>query len=80
MITLEQAKNLRHGDVLHNPDVTNAKGECKRWRVNGVPLIWKTRPQEVRVPLKHGLYVYMQLREYELEFVYMEEECPCQHT
>ena len=56
MITLEQAKELRRGDVLHDDTATNADGSCARWRVNGMVKTWKTRPNEVRVPLKHGLY------------------------
>lgn len=51
MLTLEQAKQLKPGDILHN-----AAG--KRWKVNGQVKRWKRDPNRIRVPLKHGLYSY----------------------
>ncbi len=74
MITLEQAKGLSYGDILHG-DTKNRKGECHRWRVNGKPKVWVRRPERVRVPLKHGLYSYDALTENQLEFVHLESEC-----
>jgi hypothetical protein len=50
-LTLEQAKQLKPGDVLLN--VHN-----KRWRVNGQVKRWKRSPDRIRIPLKHGLYAY----------------------
>lgn len=58
MITLDQAKQLRPGDIL-----LDSRG--KRWKVNGHIKLWKTRPDEIRVPLKHGLYAYDQLTHHE---------------
>ena len=58
MITLKQAKNLKHGDSLHHTTNKNADGTPQRWRVNGAVKTWKTRPNEIRIPLKHGLYSY----------------------
>lgn len=54
MITLEEAKALKPREVL-----VDQMG--KRWYVNGQPQTWKRTPGRVRVPLKHGLYVYTQL-------------------
>jgi hypothetical protein len=51
MITLEQAKQLKPGDILINE-------HGKRWRVNGQVKTWKTDNERIRVPLKHGLYAY----------------------
>lgn len=51
MITLDDAKQLRYREVL-----VDAWG--KRWHVNGRVKTWKTDPTRIRVPLKHGLYVY----------------------
>jgi hypothetical protein len=28
------------------------------WRVNGKCKTWKTRPEEFKLPIKHGLYSY----------------------
>ena len=52
-MTVEEAKQLKHGDVLLNTADNN-----RRWRVNGKVKTWVTRPNEVRVPVKHGLYAY----------------------
>lgn len=29
---------------------------CEVWRRNGATKLWKTRPNEFRIPVKHGLY------------------------
>ncbi len=55
-ITLAEAKQLRPGNILHD---TNGK----RWKVNGQVKTWKTDPNRIRVPLKHGLYAYDALTE-----------------
>lgn len=69
MITLEEAKNLRPGTTLYHVKNRNAKGDAQRWKVNGKPKTWKTRPEEVRVPLKHGLYDYDYLDQDTLDLV-----------
>jgi hypothetical protein len=69
MITLEQAKALRHGDVVHEDH------SCKKWRVSGKVRLWKTRPEKVKVPLKHGLFSHGYLTEHELGRCHMEEDC-----
>lgn len=75
MITLEEAKNLTYRTVLHHNVYRNADGTPQRWRVNGKPKTWKTRPDEVRVPLKHGLYDYGYLTHENLdEFCLTAEE------
>ena len=58
MITLDEAKKLRPGDIL-----IDQRG--KRWKVNGQVKTWKRDPNRIRVPLKHGLYVYDALTERE---------------
>lgn len=50
-ITLTQIKNLKRGDILID-------GVGRRWKVNGMVKRWKTMPDRVYVPLKHGLYAY----------------------
>jgi hypothetical protein len=52
MLTLREAKKLKHGDVLVNMD------DGKRWRVSGKVKTWKKDARRIRVPLKHGLYSY----------------------
>jgi hypothetical protein len=55
MITLEQAKQLKIGQILHHVLYKNADGTPVRWKVNGKVKTWKTHPERVRVPLKYGL-------------------------
>ena len=61
MITLEQAKNLKKGQILLTKD-------GKRWKVTSVKT-WKRSPDKVLVGLKHGLYQYDQLDENYLDVV-----------
>lgn len=68
MITLQQAKALKRGDILHEVTITST-GKPIRWRVIGKVQTWKRNPNRVRVPLKHGFYTYYQLTEGELQFV-----------
>ena len=69
MLTLQDAKNLRPGDMLHHTSNKNADGTPQRWKVNGQPKTWKTRPDEVRVPIKHGLYSFDYVTQNDLEMV-----------
>ena len=62
MITLEQAKNLKIGDIL-----IDRRG--KKYKVNGKVKTWKRSPDRVRVPLKHGLYTYDYIDEHCLDLV-----------
>jgi hypothetical protein len=71
-ITLSEAKALTHGTILHR----RYGGRCLRWRVNGVVKTWKTRPDDVQVPLKHGLYSYGYLRDSDLDAAHLESQCP----
>lgn len=56
MITLDQAKQLKYGQVLYHAHHRNADGTPQRWRVSGKVKIWKRDASRIRVPLKHGLY------------------------
>lgn len=68
-ITLEQAKSLKVGTILHDVNHHNADGTPRRWKVNGAPQTWKRNPARVRVPLKHGLYSYDAITENDLHLV-----------
>jgi len=74
MITLEQAKNLKHGDILYHVTNRNYDGSPQRWRVNGKVKTWKRSPEKVQVPIKYGLYSYDYLDEYSLDLVCLREE------
>jgi hypothetical protein len=66
MITLERAKKLQIGEIL-------VDSQGKRWKVNGRVKTWKTRPEQVRVPVKHGLYSHDYITEHELSIVTLED-------
>lgn len=55
MITKKIAENTFHGQVFHHKSLKNADGTPLRARVNGACKVWKTRPAEFRLPMKHGL-------------------------
>ena len=61
MITLQQAKALYVGQILHHVSFKNADGTPLRARVTGTVKTWKRDPNRIRVPLKHGLYQYGEL-------------------
>ena len=71
-ITLEQAKSLKYGDILHHEVNKNADGTPQRWRVNGKVKRWKRSPDRIQVPLKYGLYGYGYLTEDDLDLVNLE--------
>lgn len=75
MITLDQAKSLTNGQTLHHVHLRNADGTPQRWRVNGKTKQWKTSPDRIKVPLKHGLRDYAYLTELDLtQFCLTPEE------
>ena len=46
------------------------------WRRNGKTQTWKTRPSEWRIPVKHGLYDYGNIRDYDADKFHTTEDCP----
>ena len=53
LMTLRQVQNLRSGDRVW---FLAADNTARGITVNGQPKLWKTRPGDVRVPLKYGMY------------------------
>jgi hypothetical protein len=72
-ITLEQAKCLGFGDILYSVTIRNKQGEYKKWKVNGKVKTWVRDPERIYVPLKHGLYQYDRLTEYDLGLVSLQD-------
>lgn len=68
-MTLEEAKGLRIGQIVHHVDVRNADGTPSRWKVTGKVKTWVRSPNRVRVPVKHGLYNYDYIDETNLHLV-----------
>jgi len=73
LVSLRDAKRLRSGTTLYHKRYKNADGSAERWRVSGKPKTWKTRPKEVQVPIKHGLYDYSYLTHYNLNEFTLKE-------
>lgn len=55
MIDKQDAISLTYRSELHHSTLKNADGTPLRCRVNGKVKLWKTRPDEFRLPVKHGL-------------------------
>lgn len=55
MITKTIATQAHHYETFHHVSMENADGSPLRARVNGKCQTWKTRPDEFRLPMKHGL-------------------------
>jgi len=73
MISLEAAKNLTHGEIIYHISHRNADQTPQRWRINGKVKTWRTRPQEISIPIKHGLYDYGYLTHNDLDLVCLSE-------
>lgn len=55
MITKQIAVASTGGMIFHHVTGKNSDGTPTRCRVNGQCKIWKTRPDDFRLPVKHGL-------------------------
>lgn len=74
MITIEEAKNLRRGQYICHSKIRGWQNKPLRFKVNGNVKTWKTDPNRVRVPLKHGLCEYGYLTEDNLQDFYIPTE------
>lgn len=53
-MTLGEAKELRYGHIKF----VSTNGELRECKVNGSAKTWKTRPGDVDIPVKYGMYEY----------------------
>jgi hypothetical protein len=77
---IETAKQLHHGEWLHHKTETqggNGQKTCFRIRVNGKPQTWKTRPDQIRVPVRWGMRPRDQFDLWQLDIVNYEREREC---
>ena len=72
MISINEAKSVKPGTVFHMNDETNSDGTPVRWRVTGQVKTWKTRPEQFKIPVKHGLYDYGYITESNLHLFHLE--------
>lgn len=80
MLTKDQALTA---DTFHEGPCSFTVGprggtalKIHEWRRNGKTQTWKTRPEDYRVPVKHGLYAYGQLTPINAYAVHCPEDCP----
>jgi hypothetical protein len=75
-LTLERAKELKHGDFIFIVYRTRDLRPLtfNRWRVNGKVKLWKRSPDRVQVPIKHGMYSYGYLTEKSMDFFEIEKK------
>jgi hypothetical protein len=73
-LTLEEAKALTYRQEVYCRLENDSRGSLKKVRVNGIPRVWKTRPNEVSVPYKYGLNGYGAITNWNLENWTLESE------
>lgn len=54
-LMVEQAKKLKQGDYIYHIVLRDSRGYPKRYKITSIKT-WKTRPECIRVGVKHGLY------------------------
>jgi hypothetical protein len=75
-LTLNNLKELKHGQTVYTPGYYNADGSAQRWRVSGAPKTWARTPGRVKVPIKHGLYEHWYIDETNLHYFTLKEPAP----
>jgi len=65
-MTLNEAKALQNGAMIHHVTKKNSNGSPMRAKVTSVK-VWKNRPDNVEVRVKHGLYDYATFDQTELD-------------
>jgi len=65
-MTLNEAKQLKNGQMVYHTSKKNADGTPMRAKVTSIKT-WKRSPDRVEVNVKRGLYEYATFNEYELD-------------
>ena len=74
---LQQAKGLQPGTTVYHKKLRNSNGSPMKAKVLSVKT-WKTRPGEVLVSLKHGLYDFAKYNELDIDLITTDEtEAAC---
>lgn len=72
-MTLNEAKRLRYHQTVWIKGHYDADGSPSKARVTGKVQTWKTRPNEVRVPIKRGMYDYGEITHRNLDRFTLKE-------
>lgn len=75
MLTREQALTAK---VFHYEPACTPK-RTERYRRNGRTQTWKTRPNEWRIPVKHGIHRFSQIWHWNADLYHTAEDCPHGH-
>jgi len=82
-VTKEQALAARYQDEFHCGECSRTIGprggiteKIVRCRVSGACKVWKTRPAEFRLPVKHGLYESGAIEHTNSDNFHRASECP----
>lgn len=59
VMSLDEMKQLHPGQHVF---FLTRHGTYREVKINGMPKLWKTRPNDVEVPVKYGLYEYSYAR------------------
>lgn len=70
-LTLAQAKN-QDIDTFYMIGHYNADGSPMSYRRNGKTQLWKTRPDDFRIPVKRGLYEYGEITPHNMDLITIE--------
>jgi hypothetical protein len=65
-MTIEQAKALKYGDMVHHISKKNADGTPMRAKVLSIKT-WKRNPSRILLSVKRGMYEFAKFNERELE-------------
>ena len=79
-ITLEQAKNLKVGQVVYAIGYFNSNGTAQRFEVQSQAKTWKRNSERVEVNLKRGFKEFVTLTELCLDEFSLEEPEPREKT
>lgn len=74
MITKQQAVAALHRQEFYHGTSRNRDGTPSRCRNNGMTKTWKTRPDEFRMPVKHGLKQCFYITQANADEWFMSEE------
>lgn len=80
-ITKAQAMALRHGDILHAPELGSPARPCEspngpyKWRVSGRCSSWVRDPERFRLPIKWGLYISSAVDQDNAHLFHLEQDC-----
>jgi len=73
MISIEEAKQLKPGDILYDIELKNPDGSPQWWRVVSKK-IWKTKPNAIRIEVKNRLNNISSVTEFDLQYFTLEKE------